>query len=152
MRATRYYQLSLVLPFAVPAVVWGPLVLCEELFGVRIGPALPGLVDFSIMVLGGSVILGGFAYALFAIASLVALRRRGPLAHRRFAIAAPPLFLLVLFLWNLVAASLEGTLKLYDPLQLFGGLAAFVLPLGYLYVALCFLGYRALSKRGVVHA
>lgn len=149
MRATRYYQFSILLPLVVPAVVVGPLIVLEELTGLRLGRLLPG-VDLAALILMGSVILAGLPYALFAIGALLLLRGRDAHAYRRFAVAAPVVFGVVFFLWNIVAAAVEGTPPPSESLPSLGGLALLVLPLGYLYVGLCFLGYRLLSRRGII--
>lgn len=150
MRATRYYQLGLVLPVAVPAAVVGPLILYEKIFDVTVGRTLPGILNAVVLILMGSLVLAGLPYTLFAIVSLVALRGRDALAYRRFTVAAPPLFVPVFWLWNAVGAVREGTLHVFKPVETFAGAAALVLPLGYLYVALCYLGYRLLAKRGLL--
>jgi hypothetical protein len=151
MRSTRYYQLSLLLPLVVPAVLIGPFIILEELTGLRTGGlSLPGAANVAFIILMASFVLAGLPYALFAVCALLLLRGRDALAYRRFAVAAPLVFSVFLSLWYIVGAALAGAPVFGESLQVLGGLAIFVLPLGYLYVGLCFLGQRILRRRGLM--
>jgi hypothetical protein len=151
MRTTRYYQLSLLLPLVVPAVLIGPIILLERLTGLPTGGlSIPGVVDFALLILMASFVLAGLPYALFAVCALLLLWGRDALAYRRFAMAAPVVFSVFLSLWYIAGAALAGAPMFHESLQVLGILAIFVLPLGYLYVGLCFLGQRSLMRRGLM--
>ncbi len=152
MDATRYYQLSMTLPFVVPALVIGPVLAIEALFGIQLSPHLSDAITFALaiafVILAGSIAMAGLPYALFTACALLLLRDRSSTSHRRFVLVSPLAFSLFFSLWTIAAASLEGTLAHHEPLKLFAGSASLVILLGYLYVGLCLIGHRVLSRRG----
>ncbi len=143
MRQRLFYQLTLLLPLVVPAVLW--LVPVEIL----------DRVDHHALVLGPlieSLPIAGAPYAVFAIGMVAWLQRTPNDAMQRLSVTAPLLFLVVFVVWCAVRVGLQrGAIDggFIRSVAFFG---VFVLLVGYFYVAIVEVMRRIGSRRGWISA
>jgi hypothetical protein len=125
MRVIKFYQLSLALPLAVPALVWlfGNLVP-ENAVGELLAWTIP------------SAAYGGLPYALLALAVGAWIRDKPARAVRRLSLILPLYFLGALELFMLVIQLIRGTFTAEGALAIALLFGMFALAFGYGYAAL----------------
>ncbi len=140
MREVYYLRACMALPMVVPV-----LAIASVRLGVDSGKLLSILV--------WSLFVGGIPYAAFAIVSVIIMWNRPPIAYWRWAMLAPLAFSVIFSVALTLAGVIErGTLP---PLDVIFGSGAYyslvIVPVGYGYVGLTWLGYKLLSKFEIVN-
>ncbi len=142
MKRVTYLRLAAVFPLLPLAAL--PLLSS----GAVVDDFLQGILGVLVM----SVLIGGIPYAGAAGLSLYLLRSKSPEAHWRLARWAPliyvPLFGVALFASGQVVKPSTALRDLLAIPFLSAVYAIYVLPVGYLYVLLAWLGYRSLERLG----
>ena len=141
MTSKRYFQISLLLPIAVPLV---------SLFFASPGPLRGWRVV--LLLLFGSLLLGGIPYLLFAAGLLFWMRGKSAREVQRMTYVAPLLFIPVFVSCAVALAILElilsGTNKVEAGLVLLS--CALILIFGYVYVLAVNVSHAILKAIGVV--
>jgi len=136
----RYFRLSLLMPFVLPAIV-------GTLYGVS-GRALGKPPDM-VVLLVASVVIGGVPYAVVASALGVLARRRGVRGLLAIGMATPIIFAFALGLFAVLAGAFSG--KSPSPADIVGTLrwcTICALLFGYAYVVLALMGFGVLHRIG----
>jgi hypothetical protein len=141
MSVSRAYQLSLLLPLLVPAV------LAPILFGL--GGALPQWLITVLSFVVWSGLIGGVPYVLLAMLLLLWARGKREKQVRR-GLVLSPFFMLLIFSGFIIVASLISPSPDASPSSLAQALlffGSFVLVFGYAYVGLVFGAVWALRRK-----
>ena len=138
MRRVSYLRLAAWLPLM-------PLAAFPRLYHDKDPGGVLGVLFFAAAI-------GGIPYAASAAVSLYLLREKPPDAYWRLARWAPPIFALVFGACSVVfgiaadRSSSLGDMWVYPVAA--GFYALYIVPIGYGYVLLAWLGYRALERAG----
>ena len=138
MSRITYLRLAAALPLVLPLV--GALVLWRGFNPL----SLPGLLI-------ASLVLGGAPYALAAGVALVLLRHQPARTYWSVALVAPLLFVPIFGLCLPLISLFDGSEPPDTSTWLISGgfFALYILPLGYFYVLISWVGYRWCDRHGL---
>ncbi len=147
MKRTTYLRLAAFLPLL-------PLVFLPLLrFFADADNVIRGALGGVLGVLATSVVVGGIPYVVAASLSLYLLRAKPPEAYWRLARWAPLIFVPI-FGASLVVSGLLGAVDdltdLWAIPMISAIYAVYVLPVGYFYVLIAWLGYLWLGRKGLL--
>ena len=151
MKESRFYKYSLLLPVAVPALVW-LLVTSLSSFNLQ----LPTWLIVPVVYTTFSGLIGGVPYLMLIGLLFLWARGKSDTQFKRAVALLPVLMLTVVIVLIVVALSAEAWFQpenavgFWDALLMLLGLVPFILGFGYFYMLVVFSAAAILRRRGML--